>query len=201
MCEAVIAVCSTVIGTIVGWILGSISLGRLHVSLSGFDELYYYTEPYTTIIPGKKDHEIYNAKLSFKIRLYNSSSISRPIRDCVLEIFDESNNLIEEVPIKDEDSQERHSYAVSYKNIDVVNVPAYESSDIQAAIWIDDTDKMYRIKRIRFRYSDAKFKKHYLKYKTIDFQKVPRFRIKNNGGKDNHGQNENGNARPDGGEH
>ena len=76
MKDAIIAVCSTVIGTVVGWILGKINFGRLHIALSDFSEEFHYTDPLSIYIPGKKDHELYSVKLSFKVRLYNSSSIS-----------------------------------------------------------------------------------------------------------------------------
>lgn len=87
MKNAIIAVCSTVIGTVVGWILGKINFGKLHIALSDFSEEFHYTDPLSIHISGKKDHELYSVKLSFKVRLYNSSSISKTIRDCTLEFL------------------------------------------------------------------------------------------------------------------
>lgn len=183
MKDAIIAVVSTVIGTIVGWILGKVNLGKIHVSLSDFDESYYYTDPYSLSIPDKKDHELYCAKLSFTIRLYNSSSISRTIRDCVLECFDESHKLLCECPVKDEESRKQFAHGADYKSVEILNIPPYESADMKGVAFFHNIDQMYQIKSIRFRYSDARFRNHFLKFKSLDFDNVPRFnQSKENGG-------------------
>ena len=186
MKEAIIMSASTVVGTILGtilgWILGKINFGILHISLSNYKEEYLYTDPYAISIPGKKDHELYSARFHFKIRLYNSSSISKAIRDCTLEFYDSNHNLIFERVVEDEDSKTQRSHRVEYNSVEIINVPANVSHDVKAFVRINSIDQMYQVRSIRFKYSDAKFKKHYLKYKAIDFQQVPRFNLKGNNG-------------------
>lgn len=188
--EAIIATSSIMIGTILGWVLGKINFGRLHVSLSDFKEEYLYTIPYYIAFPGKKDNELYDVRLHFKICLYNSSPKNKTMRNCALEFFDNSRKLIFECPVKDEDSKTMKAHSAHYNDVEVINVPANESYDVKSFAHFNHIEKMNQIKTIRFRYADAKFKKHYLKYKTIDFQKSPRFNLKEDNGGSQNGQNE-----------
>lgn len=175
MKEIIVAVASTVIGTIVGWILGQINFGKVHVSITNFSEEYLYVEPGYMSIPGKRDNELYEAELLFKICLYNSSSINKAIRNCTLVFYDCANRLIMEKSVEDQSSRKQSGYGSSCDKVEIVNIPAHESADVKGIAWIGDIDLMYQVKKIKFRYEDAKFHKHYLKYKNIDFQKVPRF--------------------------
>ncbi|MDD4237910.1 MAG: hypothetical protein PHT62_05085 [Desulfotomaculaceae bacterium] len=56
MIEAIIAVSSTVIGTILGWILANIRIGKVFITLADFKEEPLYALPSIMHIPGKKEN-------------------------------------------------------------------------------------------------------------------------------------------------
>ena len=183
MKDILVAVGSTVIGTIVGWILGKINFGKVHISITNYTEEYLYVEPGYMSIPGKTDNELYEAKLSFKICLYNSSSINKAIRNCTLKFFDCAHHLLFEKSVFDEDSRNGTQHRIVYDKVEIANIPAYESMNINAFVKVHDIDHLYQVKKIRFQYEDARFHKHYLKYKDIDFSIIPHFNIVEKEGK------------------
>lgn len=72
MIEALIALGSTVIGTILGWVLAKVQTGKLHVTLADIKEEPHYVEPGTMSIPGKQAHELYYIEFTFTIQLFNA---------------------------------------------------------------------------------------------------------------------------------
>ena len=173
MIEAIIGVAGTVIGTILGWVLARLNTGRLYVSLADYDIQCYRTDDLTHI-SGKAKHELYGVRFQFTIRLYNSFQINRAIRDCELVFIDRQGAEIGTDKVKDYSTGHSFGGGVRYDELSVVNIPGYESKDINAITYVSDIDMLYRTGRIEFRYKTDKLKTKKLDYKQYDFTTIPR---------------------------
>lgn len=175
MIEATIAVASTVIGTILGWILANIRIGKVFITLADFKEEPLYALPSTMYIPGKKENELYYLEMNCTIQIYNSSQINRAIRDCEL-IFIGSNGE-ELLFVRGEDKETMHQYGGGFKcnEIEVINIEPFTSKNIKFVVHIFDIDAMYKTKMVYFKYKTERLKTKKMKYKTIDFEAIPRF--------------------------
>lgn len=175
MIEAIIAVSSTVIGTILGWILANIRIGKVFITLADFKEKTLYAIPSIMYIPGKKENELYYLEMGCTIQIYNSSQINRAIRDCEL-IFVGSNGE-ELLSVRGEDKETMHQYGGGFKcnEIEVINIEPFTSKNIKLVAYVQDIDAMYKTKTVYLKYKTERLKTKKKKYKTIDFEAIPRF--------------------------
>ena len=171
--EAIIGVVGTLLGTILGWLLARWNIGKLYISLDINDEKFYRLGKLGDVSPTSKG-ELYSVEFSFVIHLYNSFPINRAIRECELVFIDFQGKQLKRMAIDDKATRRYAAHATWYDSIGVVNISGYESKDIDAAVFLQDLDLLYKIAKIEFHYKNEKREKKRLKYKEISFANIPR---------------------------
>lgn len=177
MKDAIIAVISTVIGTILGWILANVRTGKLFITLGNFDEKLSYVEPNLMSIPGKQDNELYLFTLCFTIQLYNSSQQNMSIRDCCLQFISKEGEDIMLLAAQDTSTSRRSGGGTKCDSIDVYNVAAQTSANINAVVYVHDINMLFQTNKINFLYKNAKLKSKKIRYKDIEINKIPQFKV------------------------
>ncbi len=175
MIEALIALGSTVIGTILGWVLAKVQTGKLHVTLADIKEEPHYVEPGTMSIPGKQAHELYYIEFTFTIQLFNARQHNTAIRDCRLHFSDKCGHEIMCIQALDEATRRRYGGGTKCDSIDVFNIPAQTSANINAVLYIHDIESFYLTNDIKFSYKTERLKQVFLPYKEIRTADIPRF--------------------------
>lgn len=175
MIEALIALGSTVIGTVLGWVLAKVQTGKLYVTLDNTKEEPHYVEPEIMSIPGKQANELYYMEFTFTIQLYNARQQNMAIRDCRLHFTDKSGHEIMCEQALDEATRRRYGGGTKCDSIDVFNIPAQTSANINAVLYIFDIDSFYLTNAIKFSYKTERLKTVFLPYKEIQTAEIPRF--------------------------
>ncbi|OPX92504.1 MAG: hypothetical protein A4E53_00491 [Pelotomaculum sp. PtaB.Bin104] len=175
MIEAIIAVSSTVIGAILGWILANIRIGKVFITLADFKEEPLYVNPSTMHIPGKKDNELYYLEMDCTIQIYNSSQTNRAIRDCELIFVGSNGEALFSVRGEDKDTMHKHGGGYRCDVIEVINIEPFTSKNVKFVVYVNDIDLMYKTKTVYFKYKTERLKTKKMKYKDIDFGLIPRF--------------------------
>lgn len=175
MKEALIATISTVVGTLLGWVLANIKTGKIDISIDNFIETAHYTNPSSVSIPGKENYEIFGLTLTFDIQLHNSSATNKAIRDCILIFLDAQGKELLSQPVCD--LATRHKYGGGYKSdpIAAINVEAYKSYNINAEVNLWESAPLANCRDVVFRYKTERYKSKEIAYKKIEFSKIPRY--------------------------
>ena len=172
---AIIGVCGTLLGTIVGWLLNSLSRkGKLNIYISNWidkfsrHDNYGGTEPCTSIEPV----EYYSYSLCLDI--YNSSSESRIMRNIAVVFSDGNRDIYTETPA---DDSTRHSIAsvpfydevtpltIQPKSVYTLNLHggSQKKDGVPLFIW--------SVKKVFLNYTDEKNKQKKVLLKEEDYSK------------------------------
>ena len=175
MNEAIIATISTVVGTILGWILANIRFGKISITLTDFKEEPLYATPTTMHVPGKQANELYHVALYCTIQIYNSSQINKAIRNCELSFTGANGKELFSLLGKDKETIHTHGAIYNYDDIEIVNIEPFASKNVKLVVYVRDIDAMYEAKSIYLKYKNERLKIKKIKYKDVDFKVIPRF--------------------------
>ena len=153
MCEAIIGVCGTLAGTLLGWLLQFIKTRKIF-----FSKIILH--------PITKDGFL---KAYFQISIYNSSHYARAIRNPKIIGYSNKNEVINESVQESklfENSFEKDEYEKYRRDLDIINLPAHGS--IVQRCMIEDQALDYKITRAILIYEDEKFKIRKIKIQWVN---------------------------------
>ena len=169
--SAIIGVAGTVIGTLLGFILGKMNLGRLHFDFSFKDKIENgfactaknkdgstYQIDFNDI--GKRGDEFVKLEylnLEMDIKIYNSSERDNVISDLKIALMNNKNILITEGII--DPASVKHSHVIStgdfYK---VLNIPSKQAVNVPVKVSFFVGGEIDKCTSIVFCYKDKKFR-------------------------------------------
>lgn len=144
---AVIGVGGTILGTILGFFLGKIDIGRLKVNVKKIKETPCY------------DHgEMYEYNERILIRLYNGANKNRVFRNAEVIFKDSNNNELLTIPLKDLATTRTASCGIFTEDVGIINIQPKCGADIDAKFSINDMEKAYKAKKVFLKYYNEKFR-------------------------------------------
>lgn len=163
---ALIGIGATIVGTILGWVLNSISqMGRLRIYVCEWKEIYEKRDEMCCMIPCNNidEAEYYRGELSLNI--YNSSRDTKAMRNIRLVYINGKQELFSVVP-KDDSTKKTFSSYVHYDDISVINIPGRNVLSITIHTSSNRGDEMWNYindsTKIIMSYSNEKDKKRKL---------------------------------------
>ncbi len=156
---ALLGILGTLGGTILGWILNSISQkGKLHVYISSWKESFTYNKDGSMILSSSIEQtQCYNYKLS--IDLYNSSGETRIMRDASI-IFANNKNILFKSTPKDDDTIQVKYRRAFFDDISPINIPAKSviNLNLHDGVWKkdDSLDFIWKTNCVYFTYKDER---------------------------------------------
>jgi hypothetical protein len=152
----VIAIIGTLLGTILGWALNSISrLGWLKQYVGWEDkyESFEESEDGVVCLPEKATYYTYHLTLD----IYNCSSIPKIMRNISIQFYKDNKLIYKEVP--DDENTEFYSCAsYHYKKTKPININPKSVMQVKLRSCIDDKDIFCNFDSIWFVYSNDKNK-------------------------------------------
>lgn len=151
MWEAVIGVCGTLAGVLLGWLLGKAKNGKLNF---WFDNLY--DEEITESENSKNIY--YRAK--FNLKLYNSGDKPAIAMDLKVVFKDSESNIVFEDKIYDRTKTKATNYGIFREKIDIVNLSGLTGTEIKAEISVNcaNEQQIEKTKKIYLSYRNSKEK-------------------------------------------
>lgn len=165
----IIGVIGTLLGTILGWALGKIDAGRLHISFSNTEYDFTSTEN-TTPIRGEMPTQKCSYSLHTTMQLYNSSNINQVIREVKFVFADGRRDLLI-IDAQDDGSRKIVAQAYHYDSLTIANIPPHTGVDIKVHIHTSDIDQIYETKKILLQYKNQRSKTKRVLIKTVDYSK------------------------------
>ncbi|MBQ7236719.1 MAG: hypothetical protein IJX03_06170 [Clostridia bacterium] len=150
---ALIGVAGTLMGTIIGWLLGKIDFGKLLLRIKEPKEKENWHSDY-----GDKEEKLNNISFSFTINLYNSSNNNRVFRNAKIILNDGKNDLLT-LPLKDLDNVKTSNYFCIIGDINMINISPKTGIDLNAKFYVKDFNELKTSKKVYLIYENEKFKK------------------------------------------
>lgn len=165
---AIIGVGGTLFGTIVGWLLGKINWGKLHIQVN---EFVFYPHYYK-----KRDEdleELCAIEESFTVTVFNSSNENKIFSHAEIIFTNKDKQVIQELKIKDRKTIETVHGIYGIDDVGVVNIPPKSGVDILGKIIVKDNfEKIISAERVYLCYFNKKFKKKKTRIKEIDYKDI-----------------------------
>lgn len=159
---AVLGIVGTLSGTVLGWLLNSLSQkGKINVFVKKCEETYMKTERTGGLVECNfEEAEYYQYNLS--VDVYNSSRETRIMRDICIAFMDKKELCFTSIPQDDSTERSGH-HRVYYEDISVVNIPAKSVAAIDLHGGLnsgnDEWKHLSNSNRIMIMYSDEKNKR------------------------------------------
>ena len=118
---ALIGVCGTLLGTVLGWLLNSFSgYGKLKVFVTSWEEKFQYNKSgYMAFSTSKEQTDSYWYEL--KLDIYNSSNDMKIMREITIEFLKGKRVTIVQIPYDDAATVFRHPI-YSHFDVDAINI-------------------------------------------------------------------------------
>ncbi len=144
---AIIGVGGTLLGTILGFVLGKITCGKLYVNIKTKDEINYDTQKGKTIY-----------MLTLVIRLFNAAGKNKIVSDVKL-LFDCPSYPLLTVSIKDLNTLKIAPYGNSIEDVGINNIMPKTSVYINGRLDLeaDKIELVEHAKNIYLQYQNARF--------------------------------------------
>ena len=145
--SAVIGVGGTLLGTILGFLLGKITWGRLHVKIDTKNKDFDFIQ----------NKQILH-KLTLGIKLYNASGKNKIVNDGKLKFVNQDGHSLV-VPIKDLDTLKVERFGHVIQEAGTINITPKSTAYINGQLRLRDNemDLAKQAKTIFFQYQNAKF--------------------------------------------
>lgn len=160
---AIIGVGGTLIGTLLGWLLGKINVGKLRIKVDFVQE-----EPYYLNSEGKQKFNYYDFQMV--ISLFNNSSKNIVFRDVEMLFVDSKRKKLFTQSVKDLDRIIYHRPFYDIEDIGVINIPPQTGLDIKAKIFVHDFEQLKKAKEIYLLYKNKKFNEKKVFVKKCNYE-------------------------------
>lgn len=157
---AIIGVGGTILGTVLGFFLGKIDIGKLKVHIKKIKECPNY------------DHgEMYEYNEKILISLYNGSNRNRVFRNAKVILKDSNNTELLSIPLKDLATTRCTSYSIFTEDIGTINIQPKCGVDIDARFSIKKLETAYEANKVFLQYENEKFKAKIIELWECDYTK------------------------------
>lgn len=165
---AIIGVGGTLLGTIVGWLLGKINWGKLNIKVDNFAFYPHYHEKH-----GEHVEQLCAIEECFTVTVFNSSSENKIFSNAEIIFMDKDKQIIQALKVKDRRTIETTHMLYRIDNVGVVNIPPKSGLDILGKIIVKDNfEKIIDAEKVFLCYFDKKFKKKKMRIKEINYKDI-----------------------------
>lgn len=151
--SAIIGVAGTLLGTILGWLLAKLDFGKIHIVIDNFKTYTDYVQ-----LKSKNIAKIVAPEINFTIKLFNSSSKKKVLRDFYIICFDKNKKQVYKDVPKDANTKPATRDFGDAKYLDVINLDGNSGMDIWVTCRIQLVEDFIKTKRIYLYYKTGKMK-------------------------------------------
>ncbi len=168
MWESIIGVAGTLLGTLLGWVLATIKIGRLKIGLSNIKNEKYYRQDTERRLRAQKVGEVYSYAFEFQIKLYNTSEKTKVMRELEVVFYDDKKKELFAEKVKNLGTERVvNKFIYQIDEFGVMNLGGFSGVDLNAKVSTGNIENLYKTKSIYLRYKKGNF--HIKKKKIQDF--------------------------------
>ena len=162
---SLIGVFSALSGTVLGWMLNTLSKkGKLNVFITSCNDFFSKPDRYGGFEHCMSKDEVDRYSFELSLDLYNSSEITKIMRDVAIEFSQEKINLFSVVPYNRDIK----------KNIEPQNIAPKVVVKLNLSVGLDrnavEFKSIWNAKEIHLVYYDEKSKKRVIQIKDVDYE-------------------------------
>lgn len=171
---ALIGVGATIVGTVLGWMLNTLSnRGKLNIFVSSWEENFQYNNSIGEMVSCSKREEVQNYSYKVSFDLYNSSGNTKIMRNIQI-VFNDGKGDIEKHTPMDDATKRFSNPLVFYDKVEPINIPpkAVIKLNLHDGVWNENEklDFIWKSKKIFLKYTDEKNKIRRKLIKTEDYE-------------------------------
>lgn len=156
--EAMVGIIGTILGTVLGWFLNSISnRGKIKLFVSSWENEFWRRNDYGEMAKTPAPEKIEWYSCSFALDIYNSSGEPKIMRNIQIAYNNGKSDVIKHIP-QDEDSRRNSSGLILYDDITPLTIPAKSIFQIHLrdGLWHESTEfpSLWNVERIYLLYTD-----------------------------------------------
>lgn len=156
--EAMVGIIGTILGTVLGWFLNSISnRGKIKLFVSSWENEFWRRNDYGEMAKTPAPEKIECYSCSFALDIYNSSGEPKIMRNIQIAYNNGKSDVIKHIP-QDEDSRRNSSGLILYDDITPLTIPAKSIFQIHLrdGLWHESTEfpSLWNVERIYLLYMD-----------------------------------------------
>ena len=156
--EAMVGIIGTILGTVLGWFLNSISnRGKIKLFVSSWENEFWRRNDYGEMAKTPAPEKIECYSCSFALDIYNSSGEPKIMRNIQIAYNNGKSDVIKHIP-QDEDSRRNSSGLILYDDITPLTIPAKSIFQIhlRVGLWHESTEfpSLWNVERIYLLYMD-----------------------------------------------
>lgn len=158
---ALIGVGATIAGTVLGWVLNTLSSrGTLRIFVSNWEDSFQYNKA-GSMVPSTTRNEVQLFSYKVSLDLYNSSGNIKIMRNIQIVFSDGKNDIKSETP-KDDATRRSASHMTFYDEVGPINIPpkAVVKLVLHEGAWNQNSelDFIWQSKKVYLTYRDEKNK-------------------------------------------
>ena len=156
--EAMVGIIGTILVTVLGWFLNSISnRGKIKLFVSSWENEFWRRNDYGEMAKTPAPEKIECYSCSFALDIYNSSGEPKIMRNIQIAYNNGKSDVIKHIP-QDEDSRRNSSGLILYDDITPLTIPAKSIFQIHLrdGLWHESTEfpSLWNVERIYLLYMD-----------------------------------------------
>lgn len=156
--EAMVGVIGTILGTVLGWFLNSISnRGKIKLFISSWENEFRCRNEYGDMVKPPAPEKVEYYSCSFALDIYNSSGEPKIMRNIQLAYNNGKSDVIKHIP-QDEDSRRNSSGLIRYDDIMPLTIPAKSVFQIHLrdGFWHQSTEfpSLWNVEKVYLLYTD-----------------------------------------------
>ena len=156
--EAMVGVIGTILGTVLGWFLNSISnRGKIKLFISSWENEFRCRNEYGDMVKTPAPEKVEYYSCSFALDIYNSSGEPKIMRNIQLAYNNGKSDVIKHIP-QDEDSRRNSSGLIRYDDIIPLTIPAKSVFQIHLrdGLWHQSTEfpSLWNVEKVYLLYTD-----------------------------------------------
>lgn len=170
---AAIGVGGTLLGTVLGWFLNNLSNnGKLHIYVCSCRDVFSKGDGFGGNTTAESIDETRDYTFYISLDLYNSSSVTKIMRDIQIVFSDGRHTVWCKTP-KDDSTRRVGTHFSMYDKVGPINVPpkAVMKLELHAGIWNSDNeaDAILKAKKVYLQYMDEKNRRRKKLIKKEDY--------------------------------
>ncbi len=171
---ALIGVGATIAGTVLGWMLNNLSnRGKLNIFVSSWKDSFKCNNSIGVMVSCSKREEVQSYTYEVSFDLYNSSGITKIMRNIQIVFADGKYDIEKQTP-KDDATKRYEHPMVYYDDVEPINIPpkAVIKLDLHNGAWNEDgkLDFIWKAKKVYLVYADEKNKTRRILIKSEDYE-------------------------------
>ena len=156
--EAMVGVIGTILGTVLGWFLNSISnRGKIKLFISSWENEFRCRNEYGDMVKTPAPEKVEYYSCSFALDIYNSSGEPKIMRNIQIAYNNGKSDVIKHIP-QDEDSRRNSSGLIRYDDIIPLTIPAKSVFQIHLrdGLWHQSTEfpSLWNVEKVYLLYTD-----------------------------------------------